>query len=217
MMNLEIPFIPFDKKPIGVREVSGLLDGEIQRPINIMPWPAFSYKPLASFAIAHNGQHIFLKYYVEEHAIMALHRNTNGPVYRDSCVEFFISFNDERSYYNLEFNCAGSCRMGYGLNRTERTAVSKGLVEKINYQVVFKTAPSTIPHTIKWELTLVIPIIVFSQHQIESLESKSCRVNFYKCGDDLPEPHYLSWTEMTSAAPNFHQPADFGTAYFAGV
>jgi hypothetical protein len=34
--------------------------------------------------------------------------------------------------------------------------------------------------------------------------------NFYKCGDETPEPHFLSWNPIDLPKPNFHVPQFFG-------
>jgi hypothetical protein len=213
--KFKIPFLYFGPDHIEVPAVSEALDGNNADLIDVVSWPTYSYRPDASFSIGHNGQNIFLKYYVEESAITAVHRETNGPVYKDSCVEFFIGFDDGTSYYNLEFNCAGSCRMGYGIQRDGRLAIPNHFVEKIKHQVVFKTQEQENQFTIKWELSLIIPIEVFYYHEMHTVEGKSCWVNFFKCGDDLPQPHYLSWALISTASPNFHVPEAFRSAYFA--
>jgi hypothetical protein len=92
--------------------------------------------------------------------------------------------------------------------------VSKKLIEKIKYQALFKNGSVSQTPTIKWELSLIIPVEVFYYHKLDSLKNKSCLINFYKCGDELPQPHYLSWADMFSDDPNFHLPEFFKNACF---
>ena len=40
------------------------------------------------------------------------------------------------------------------------------------------------------------------------------KANFYKCGDDMPQKHYLSWHPIRIEKPNFHRPDHFGTLIF---
>lgn len=61
---------------------------------------------------------------------------------------------------------------------------------------------------------LVIPMQVFRFHQINVLKRQKCRVNFYKCGDELTQPHYLSWKNIVAPKPDFHRPDFFGAAEF---
>jgi len=38
--------------------------------------------------------------------------------------------------------------------------------------------------------------------------------NFYKCADETSTPHYVSWSEISTAAPDFHKPEFFGELNF---
>jgi len=39
----------------------------------------------------------------------------------------------------------------------------------------------------------------------------SMMANFYKCGDGLSKPHYLSWKPIVAEKPDFHRPEFFST------
>jgi hypothetical protein len=215
VQQLNIFSLPLGPGIGDIDQVSKALSKIERHQIQFVCWPEFGYQPDVAFAIAYNGTNILLKYFVEESAITAIHRATNGPVYKDSCVEFFIAFNNEEEYYNLEFNCAGSCHIGFGGERENRIEVPVDLVKQIKYQASFHTGHNSGSDLIKWELSLIIPISVFQFHQFTSFENIWCRINFYKCGDDLPQPHYLSWSKIYSTIPNFHLPEFFGKALFA--
>ncbi len=169
-------------------------------------------KPKVNFTIAHSGTAILLNYYVEEKSVQAKYREINDPVYKDSCVEFFIAFNDDTSYYNLEFNCMGTCLAGFGNDRENRLLLSKDKVKAIKTNAQLKKIQDQ--DLIAWELNLFIPISVFCHNNFTSLEGENCKVNFYKCGDDLPEPHFMAWKNVITKTPNFHLPEFFGEGYF---
>jgi hypothetical protein len=177
-----------------------------------MPWVLFPYKPEVAFSIAYTEDCILLKYYVKEKAIRAVHNQDNTPVHEDSCVEFFIAFEDDQEYYNLEFNCTGTCLAGHGKN-SERRLIGQEIIHKIRRQSIIKTLVDK-ENMINWELTLVIPLEIFVHRPIGHLKGTRCRVNFYKCGDLLPEPHFLAWKNIYSESPNFHLPQFFGTMHF---
>ncbi len=40
------------------------------------------------------------------------------------------------------------------------------------------------------------------------------KANFYKCGDELQTPHFLSWNPIEIEKPDFHRPDFFGTLRF---
>jgi cellulose/xylan binding protein with CBM9 domain len=182
--------------------------------IQQLPWPEFSYKPQVSFSIAHTGNCILLKYFVKEKTIRIVHYADNSPVHEDSCVEFFIAFDKGEEYYNLEFNCEGTCLFGFGINTLQRKLVDADVIRTIRRQSAIKSNMSGEEHSISWELALIIPVEVFVYHKISSLKNMHCKVNFYKCGDKLPEPHFLSWQDLKASAPDFHLPEFFGDAFF---
>jgi hypothetical protein len=61
---------------------------------------------------------------------------------------------------------------------------------------------------------LSIPYSTFFLHDIKTLEGQTIRANFYKCGDKLQSPHYLSWNPISLPKPNFHCPDFFGILHF---
>jgi hypothetical protein len=67
---------------------------------------------------------------------------------------------------------------------------------------------------IQWELTAAIPVSSFVHSSISSLQGAGCNANFYKCGDLLSDPHFVAWSNIESAAPNFHLPEYFGSVEF---
>lgn len=212
MKHLSVPYI----HTVGssdIAEISGKLDHVHQEIIHNSPWAAYPYKPEAAFAMAHGDSGVFLKFFVEEKHVRAVCSEPNQPVYKDSCVEFFISFGEEPGYYNFEFNCAGTCLLGFGEARTNREMTSPELIRSIAFQSSIKPATSK-DANIGWELTVAIPFEAFQYHKIISMKGKKCRANFYKCGDDLPEPHFLAWNTIQTEEPDFHRPEFFGTLEF---
>jgi hypothetical protein len=144
--------------------------------------------------------------------VQAAFGRTNEPVYQDSCVEFFISFDEGATYYNFEFNCIGTVLAGYGRGRTDRQWLSGDVLDTINTQsTVLRKGKDRMP---QWELTVVLPLKVFTFQNIDSLQGQQARANFYKCGDHLPVPHFLAWSNIESDSPDFHLPQFFGTLLF---
>src|SRR5581483_2366669 len=100
---LQIPFLDGVKTDTAPANLSTILDKLEKQTIGYVPWAQFSEKPSVTFTIAQINSAILLKYYVAETETLTRYKQPNEPVYRDSCVEFFIAF-DEEGYYNLEFN-----------------------------------------------------------------------------------------------------------------
>lgn len=178
--------------------------------VSNVPWPSYLYKPQCSFRMGHSGDNLFLKFLVEEKDIRITQMRNNEKVYQDSCVEFFIAFEDN-GYYNLEFNPAGTMMLGYGTDRDLREFADEVLIGKIGRRCIINRKKELV----QWELEVMIPVEIFFKHSYSTVAGKTAKANFYKCGDHLPEPHYLAWSNIKSAEPNFHLPQYFGILHFA--
>jgi hypothetical protein len=191
---------------------SALFIGLERQQLDFTPWVQFPYKPEVSFVIAHSTNYVFLKYFVSENAIRAVNTQVNASVWEDSCVEFFIHFNDGKGYYNFELNCIGTPLVGFGKTRLDRVLLQENQVASITTEsCVSKVANRK---AICWELSVAIPLRVFVHHNFSTLSGKQARGNFYKCGDKLPEPHFLAWSDIQSKEPDFHLPEFFGEVHF---
>ena len=212
MEKLTVSFIPWIARDTGIPDISDRLDQAERHTLKHTPWESFLYKPQVSFSVAHAPDALLVKYYVVENFIRIVHHADNSPVYEDSCVEFFISVGGD-TYYNFEFNSIGTCLVGYGSSRHGRQLFGDELTRKIRRAAVIKSVTEN-SNTVSWELTLVIPLDVFVYDPVPSLHNRQCRANFYKCGDKLPEPHFLSWNNIAAVAPDFHLPKYFGLLQF---
>ncbi|MCG8580652.1 MAG: hypothetical protein MI866_12075 [Bacteroidales bacterium] len=176
-------------------------------------WDYFD-KVKVTFKIAHDNRSIYLKFYVKEENVRAVNTNVNGPVWEDSCVEFFISF-DKVNYYNLEFNCIGNLLGGYGQSRDQRKELPAEVLQKIDRipSLGFDKIEG-IEEEIEWTLELNIPVSTFVYDNVDLLEGVKASCNFYKCGDKQKNVHYLSWNPIKNEMPNFHLPQYFGEISF---
>lgn len=185
-----------------------------RQPLAFAPWQNdYPYKPDVLFAMAYNNENIFLQYDVAEKTVQAAEGKINAPVYQDSCVEFFITLDEGATYYNFEFNCIGTVLGGFGKGKNGRAFLPQTVLEQIRFQSLVRKEKGY--GLVSWQLTVAIPLEVFVHHPLSSLKRKQCRANFYKCGDHLPEPHFLSWANIEGREPNFHLPQFFGTLVFA--
>ncbi len=212
MESLKIPFLKLSGSSSALAEISLQLQKLKSNTIGYAPWQNSFKKPSATFYLAYADDHLYIKYNVEEPNVIAKYKENNEPVYKDSCVEFFVSFENDPNYYNLEFNCLGTVLAAYGSNKENRKVLPKALLKDITSETVIKSFADN--QDIMWEITISIPLKVFLFNQLNHLSKKTCRVNFYKCGDDLPEPHFLCWNNIVHDTPNFHLPEYFGLAKF---
>ncbi len=197
-------------------EVSARLDelGE-GHAIDTVNWKDFSYKPGVRFNIAWGENEIYIKYYVRESNVKAEKSKTNEMVCEDSCVEFFVSPSDDGLYYNLEFNPIGTALIGSGHGRHDSTRADARIVDGIRRLTSMGDAPfGEISGDLQWTITLAIPLETFFHHKTGSLKGKSFRANFYKCGDKLSNPHFVTWNPVGTEKPDYHRPEHFGILKF---
>lgn len=214
MKNLFIPSLHQLNINSSMEEIASLLDTLPKNYINYQPWSNHKINCQTSFTIAHNDKAIFLKYEVSEDIIKVNTYETNGPVNKDNCVEFFVSFGVEKEYYNIELNCVGICRMAYGKVRSNRIFLTEQTINKIKTHIEIKTAPVNSVTKYLWKITLIIPVEVFIYSHLKTLHQQSGFGNFFKCGDDLPYTHFNSWNMIDAKIPDFHLPEYFGSLDF---
>ena len=216
MHTIEVKRLKSDKTVPGMDEVSALLDamgkGHIIGEVN---WDDYPYRPEVRFNIAWGEREIYIKYYVREAHVRAEKTTTNEMVCEDSCVEFFVSPEDDGLYYNFEFNPIGTALMGSGHGRHDSTRAGTDLVDGIRRRATMGDRPfAEISGDISWSLTLAIPLETFFHHKVNRLEGKTFRANFYKCGDRLSKPHYITWSPVGTSRPDYHRPEYFGLLKF---
>ena len=180
--------------------------------IDTVNWETYPYCPEVSFRIAHTGEVILLNYRINESDIKAVCSHDNGRVWEDSCVEFFVSFNEE-SYYNIECNCIGKLLIGKGSGREGRIRLPEALLTRIDRWASLGDLPIE-NRSGDWEVSLVIPTEIFYPEIIKTFNNIKARGNFYKCGDCLQTPHFLSWNPIQTETPDFHRPEFFGELLF---
>jgi hypothetical protein len=203
-------FLSIDFGQEGIKKMSGIMDGLHKHTMTFAPWKEFGYMPRVLFSIGYSNDYLFIKYFVQEKEIRAHANQLQGSVWEDSCVEFFVSF-DNGGYYNFEFNCLGTFLAAFGPSKNERDFLEKEVMKKI---VTHVSIVRNEHEDINWELTAAIPVSSFVHTSIDKLQGVSCNANFYKCGDMLAEPHFVAWSNIESATPNFHLPEYFGTLEF---
>lgn len=198
---------------ITVASVPALLDREkiAFQPIDTVNWAAYPYRPQVQFRIAHTDDSLLLHYKVREASVRAVAGHDNGPVWEDSCVEFFSIPAGDGIYYNIECNCAGTILVAAGESRHGRTHAPQDILDRVQrWSSLGRDAFEERVGECAWEVALVVPFSTFFMHDIRSLEGKDIRANFYKCGDCLQTPHFLSWNPIELPSPDFHCPQFFG-------
>lgn len=188
----------------------------VYQPIACVDWEeAYPYAPQVEFAMAYTDEALLLHYRVTEASVRAMAGRDNGPVWEDACVEFFSMPGGDDVYYNIECNCTGTLLIGAGSARSNRRHASQVILDQVSrWASLGREGFDERVGECSWEVALVVPFSVFFLHDLHSMDGKSVRANFYKCGDKLQTPHFLSWSPIELPKPDFHCPASFGTLHF---
>lgn len=203
--NVEVCALPelLDKEKIGFQ------------PIDKVNWPEYPYRPKVEFRMAHTDNAILLHFRVKEGSVRAKYGEDNGSVWTDSCVEFFSVPAADGIYYNIECNCIGTILVGAGPERNNRERAPQEVMDKVQRWASLGRKPFIKRvGECNWEVALIIPYTVFFKHTITTLDGKTVKANFYKCGDELQAPHFVSWNPIEIEKPDFHRPDFFGTLEF---
>lgn len=194
-----------------VPDVLDALNADFQ-PIAAVNWPdEFPYSPEAAFRMAWCPEGLLVHYRVSEQSVRARYADDGGMVWTDSCVECFIRNADNDTYYNIECNCIGTLLAASGDGRHDRVPVATELRSAVLRWASLGSEPfEERKETTAWEVALVIPATLFKAHPIRLEAGNVLRANFYKCGDELTVPHFLSWNPIEVAQPDFHRPEYFG-------
>jgi len=163
--------------------------------------PTENLKVDGIFEVQNNA--FFLKFNIQEPSVTAINSDSNSPVWQDSCVEFFCSFNNE-GYYNFEINAIGAILGQYGKDRIHRDFLKPETLKKISVKSSLGKKPFGLRNKkTQWKTEIHIPFSIFSKNEINILDSLS--FNIYKCADRSPHKHYMSFFDINSEKPDFHK------------
>jgi hypothetical protein len=181
-----------------------------------------SHRPFTQVRLLADDQRIYGLFRVEDRFVHCVHTGFQSPVYKDSCVEFFVQPCPEKGYFNFEFNCGGAILASYITDAT-RTADGFEAFERLSPEdgariAVWASLPAVVSPEITgkttWFLAFQIPLDLLSQYvgPLHPGEDALWRANFYKCGDETSHPHWAAWHPVD--ALNFHLPHCFGQLMF---
>jgi hypothetical protein len=195
-------------KDIDIINVSNVLG---QRP---------SFLPEVKAKMMYDLENIYVIYRVSDRYVRCITKDINGPVWNDSCVEFFISPDTSLPfrYFNLEINCGGTPLMHYNIvPREEVKNIDIEDIKKIEIaHSLAQIVEPEINEPVTWTLEYRIPIDLFRKYSniTQPKPGTFWKANFYKIADKTSHPHYLTWSLVNSNKPDFHLPQFFGILNF---
>ena len=180
------------------------------------------HKPKTSVRLLYDSSDIFGIVRVEDRYVRSIHTEYLSPVYKDSCVEFFVKPKKDRGYFNFEFNCSGVLLCSYIVDPARTPEGFRDFVklpEEDEKQVlIYHSMPDIVEPEISepmtWFIEFIIPFSLLEKYvgSIGKVSGQSWYANFYKCGDETSHPHWASWTPLPEK--NFHLPECFGRIEF---
>ena len=182
------------------------------------------HRPKTAVRLLYNEEGIFGIFRVDDRYVRCVRTRYGEPVYKDSCVEFFVRPKPEKGYFNFEFNCGGALLCSY-ITNPERPA--DGFKEYVLIPEtegkaieIFHSMPRVVDLEIAdltgWTLEFFMPFSLLEKYSgpIGDIHGQEWTANFFKCGDETSHPHWVSWQPLPSL--NFHMPGYFGLVKFDG-
>lgn len=180
-------------------------------------WLANDYWPEVDVRLCVSPAFLNVRFRVAERRIRVKYTEFQDPVYKDSCVEFFIdAFPETRQgYINFETNAAGTLLAAFGPDRSHRRPLRPEDVAGFD-AAASVAGPIDGEHgAADWTLEYRIPLALFRKIYGRTVRAgHQAAANFYKCGDETDVPHYGAWSPVRTPSPDFHRPEFFGEIIF---
>jgi hypothetical protein len=184
------------------------------------------HQPDARAKLLYDAANLYLRFRVDDQFVVARHTQFQDPVWRDSCVEFFVQPRPSGGYFNFEINCGGAllsnfiedpARTADGFVKFTRLSPEQAAQIEISHSMPSSVVPEQ-AGPVDWHIGCRIPLAVLAAYTgpLGPLPGQVWRGNFYKCADDSTHPHWGSWAPIGEEL-NFHQPGCFAPLKFAAA
>ena len=172
--------------------------------VELSPLWHFDYCPKCTGAVQFiKGEALRVRLTCEESDPRAIYDNFYDPVYLDSCLEFFFSFDGGKKFVNVEMNSKGTFLAQYH-------EFEENVTKRLDEVTVLPSVWANVSES-KWSVETSIPLkLIEDVFGVSADVGTEFTANFYKCGDETETVHYLAWCPIDTPYPSFHQPAYFG-------
>lgn len=211
MKTLKVPQIDFSHFETIIERVQYLEANGAKIAIDQVNWKESFPKYLpVTVHLAHDNDCLHLFYQVRGEVLRTVNNKDFMPVWEDSCVEFFMQRPHEKTYRNFECNALGVLLAANHENREKAEKFSLDNMASILRHTSIRHRYEEGKEVSDWALYLEIPKQTMGFLPNEFLSGEKIKANFYKCGDQTEEPHFLSWNPINTPEPDFHVPSFFG-------
>lgn len=181
-----------------------------------------AHHPATAVRLLYDDEALYGIFCVHDRYVRSRFTHFQEPVWRDSCVEFFVQPDGAGPYFNFEFACGGAFLAHYVTDHRRsggKVAGFTSLAESDASQVrVYHSLPALvepeITEPITWLLEFAIPLALLAKYAAfnRPAAGQTWRANFYKCAEENSHPHWAAWAPVDEL--NFHLPRCFGTLNF---
>ncbi|MCR2805250.1 carbohydrate-binding family 9-like protein [Paenibacillus soyae] len=176
-------------------------------------WLPDWHGPKARIALSCTTDELQIQFRAYEPEPLVRFANLNDPVYKDSCVEWFLQpdpLQDAR-YLNFELNAAGTILVGLGTGRLDRVYLEADELPPLHIRAERQLQDPATGETY-WSVRFRLPLSWLAGlfPGFQPGPGARMRGNFYKCGDETALPHFGSWSRVGADEPDFHRSQDFG-------
>ncbi len=167
------------------------------------------YRPNTYFKIGVVSEDLIATLKCYEENPRAVYENRDDPIYKDSCLEFFVApVESKEEYLNIEMNSRGAFLCEFGKGKYDRVFLST--ITEVS--PIVKSFKGEDMQGAFWGVTAVLTKDFLSEvYNIKKgkIDFATVKANFYKCGDDCNIQHYLAFSPVTTLPPGFHNPECF--------
>ncbi|MCG3199344.1 MAG: hypothetical protein GHCLOJNM_03858 [bacterium] len=200
------------------REIEGWAAAEVAL-IAHFPWTTHNPRPVTEVRLLYDPTNLYARFDCTEKYVHAEHTEDQSEVWKDNCVELFVSPSSDlsASYFNFEFNCLGKLLLAVGHGREGRVAVPRGDLLAVRRECSYKKPVDLQDESLKhWFLAAAIPFELLHRYSGTPAPGSGTvwRANFNKCAESVKEPHWGTWAPVDTVTPDFHQPKFFGELHF---
>lgn len=222
MRTYEVASVEHQPPLVGAVEGTPWEEANLAR-LDQFAWYEGGPKPATEARALADGDALYLQFQVEDREISAEPRELNGPVYEDSCVEFFARPRPEREgwYLNFEANCVGDFHLGWREPRgpsgeAEYRLISEEMAADIDVRTsVPGPRKDPQPDDESWWLAVELPVATlraFTGEAVSVAPGTEWSGNFYRHG--VPAGQRSTWNRIETPRPNYHTPEYFGRLRF---
>jgi hypothetical protein len=183
------------------------------------PWWQSGKKEQTVAKLLWDDRHLYVAYLCQDAHIWAEHKERDSPVYRDDCVEIFISPDPARpaAYINIEMNVLGvfldQFRSGVPGEKVQEDWSATGVRIATKIAGTLNDDSDEDRH---WVLEAAIPLENYTK-ALKIAQPKPgdmWRVNLNRLGGKTNTQH-SQWSPGNTPRPAFHVPERFGTMIFS--